>query len=299
MADINKVVPDNTEGNFFVDTTCINCDTCRQLAPQSFADQGDFSFVFAQPQTADDVRAATRALLCCPTGSIGTKESNDAKIIMHDLPLLIEENVFYSGFNSPKSYGGNSFFIQSPDGNWLIDSPKYLPHLVKQFEKLGGIKYLFLTHQDDVAEAARYATEFGAKRIIHRTEISAQPDAEIVVENNDIVKFSDEFTIIPVPGHTRGHIVLLYKSKYLFTGDHLSFDPAISELVAFRRHCWYSWEEQTRSMERLLDFNFEWVLAGHGDRAKLPATEMHNQLIRLVELMKLPAKQWFAHYQEA
>lgn len=296
MADINKVVPDNTVGDFFVDTTCINCDTCRQLAPRSFKDQGEFSFVFEQPQSREDVRAATRALLCCPTGSIGTRQANDAKTIMQDLPLPIEDNVFYSGFNSPKSYGGNSFFVQHPDGNWLIDSPKYLPHLVKQFEKFGGIKYLFLTHQDDVAEAARYATEFGAQRIIHRTEISAQPDSEIVIENNDVVEFSKDFTIIPVPGHTRGHMVLLYKSKFLFTGDHLAFDPAISKLYAFRRHCWYSWEEQTKSMARLLDYDFEWVLAGHGDRAKLSSIEMHQQLAELVDLMKLPAKQWYAHF---
>ena len=299
MADINKVVPDNTTGNFFVDTTCINCDTCRQLAPDSFADQGDYSFVFAQPQTSEAVRAATRALLCCPTGSIGTKESNDAKAIMQDLPLPIEDDVFYSGFNSPKSYGGNSFFVKHADGNWLIDSPKYLPHLVKQFESLGGIKYLFLTHQDDVADAERYATEFGAQRIIHRSEISAQPDSEIIIENNDAINISDDFTIIPTPGHTRGHMVLLYRSKFLFTGDHLSYDPASSELVAFRRHCWYSWEEQTTSMTRLLDFDFEWVLAGHGDRAKLPREEMHKQLAQLVELMKLPAKQWFAHFNDA
>jgi glyoxylase-like metal-dependent hydrolase (beta-lactamase superfamily II) len=161
---------------------------------------------------------------------------------------------------------------------------------------MGGIKYLFLTHQDDVAEAARYATEFGAQRIIHRSEISAQPDAEIVIENNDVVQLAKEFTVIPVPGHTRGHMVLLYKSKFLFTGDHLAYDPAISHLVAFRRHCWYSWEEQIKSMSRLVDYDFEWVLAGHGDRAKLSSQEMHEELVQLIELMKLPSQQWYAHF---
>ncbi|HEY9732170.1 MAG TPA: MBL fold metallo-hydrolase [Drouetiella sp.] len=296
MADINKVVPDNTAGNFFVDTTCINCDTCRQLAPRSFADQGEYSFVFQQPEDAADVRAATRALLCCPTGSIGTTETNQAKEVMEDLPLQLEEDVYYSGFNSPKSYGGNSFFIKHPQGNWLIDSPKFLPHLVKQFRQLGGIKYLFLTHQDDVAEAERYATEFGAERIIHRAEISAQPDAEVVIDGSNAVDFADEFTIIPVPGHTRGHMVLLYRNKFLFTGDHLAHDPQLAELIAFRRHCWYSWEEQIESMQRLTNYDFEWVLAGHGNRVKLPAEEMRRQLVQLVELMKLPSRQWYAHF---
>lgn len=296
MADINKVVPDNAAGNFFVDTTCINCDTCRQLAPRSFADQGEFSFVFSQPSAEDEVRDATRALLCCPTGSIGTKDPNNAKAVMSDLPLLIEENVFYCGFNSPKSYGGNSFFVVHPEGNWLIDSPKYLPHLVQKFADMGGIKHIFLSHRDDVAEAAKYATKFGAERIIHESELSSQPDAEYIVSGNDILSFKDEFTIVPVPGHTRGHLVLLYKSKFLFTGDHLAFDTERSELAAFRRHCWYSWEQQTESMERLTQFEFEWILAGHGNRAKLPATEMHRQLVQLVERMKLPTREWYALY---
>jgi hypothetical protein len=45
MADPRKIVSSNVSGNFFVDTTCINCDTCRQLAPGSFADTGEYSAV--------------------------------------------------------------------------------------------------------------------------------------------------------------------------------------------------------------------------------------------------------------
>ena len=45
----------------------------------------------------------------------------------------------------------------SPDGNWLIDSPKFVTPLVKQLETLGGIAHIFLTHRDDVADAERYA----------------------------------------------------------------------------------------------------------------------------------------------
>lgn len=286
MADIKKAYAENVTGEFFVDSTCINCDTCRQLAPTTFADQGAHSYVFAQPGNSVQKRNATRALLCCPTGSIGTIAANQAKTVMKDLPLLIEDNVYYSGFNSPKSYGGNSFFIQHAEGNWLVDSPKYLPHLVKRFRDLGGIRYIFLTHQDDVAEADRYATEFGAMRIIHRADLNSQPKSELVIDGSDTIEFAAEFQIIPVPGHTRGHMVLLYKSKYLFTGDHLCYDRDDADLYAFRTHCWYSWEEQTRSMAKLLDYSFEWVLAGHGERVKYDAKEMHARLETLVERMK-------------
>jgi hypothetical protein len=49
---------------------------------------------------------------------------------------------------------------------------------------------------------------------------------------------------------------------------------------------WYSWRKQTESMERLLRFNFEWVLPGHGQRIKLTAAEMRSELEALVNRMK-------------
>ena len=100
---------------------------------------------------------------------------------MADFPLLVEQPVYYCGYTSPKSFGGNSYFIRHPAGNWLIDSPKFLPQLVRKFEELGGIRCIFLTHRDDVADAERYAQHFDARRIIHRDELDWQPDAEQVV----------------------------------------------------------------------------------------------------------------------
>lgn len=286
MADPAKIVSTNVAGNFFVDTTCINCDTCRQLAPATFVDEGEYSSVYQQPATEIDVIAATRALLCCPTGSIGTKEKNQAAIVRQEFPLLLDDDVYYCGFNSAKSYGANSFFVKHPGGNWLIDSPKYLPFLVEKFEQLGGIKYIFLSHRDDVADAAKYSEKFTAVRIIHADELDSQPDSEVVLQGYEASEFAPEFTIIPVPGHTRGHTLLLYKNKFLFTGDHLSYDPETHGLYAFRNHCWYSWAEQTKSMEKLTHYDFEWVLAGHGDRVRLPLAEMKKQLKALVERMK-------------
>jgi glyoxylase-like metal-dependent hydrolase (beta-lactamase superfamily II)/ferredoxin len=288
MADTKKAVSDNVPGEFFVDTTCINCDTCRQLARSTFKDRGDYSFVFDQPTDDDERRAATRALLCCPTGSIGTRGINMSRAVMDELPLPLAEGIYYCGFNSEKSYGANSYFVAHPDGNWLIDSPKYIAHLVASFEKLGGIKHIFLTHRDDVADASKYATKFGAERIIHAADADAVPGAEIVIEGVAERQLHRHFKVIPVPGHTRGHAVLLYKDEFLFTGDHLAYDPEAGELEAFRRACWYSWEEQTRSMERLLQYRFAWVLAGHGDRIHLPFDEMHAKLEHLVQRMKQP-----------
>src|SRR3954447_5608892 len=106
MANRAKSLAANVPGEWFVDSTCIDCDTCRQLAPRIFGQAGNFSFVSSQPRPAEQ-RAALRALLACPTGSIGTRGSNSAKSAMSDFPLLIDGNVYYCGFTSPKSYGGS------------------------------------------------------------------------------------------------------------------------------------------------------------------------------------------------
>jgi glyoxylase-like metal-dependent hydrolase (beta-lactamase superfamily II)/ferredoxin len=289
MANINKAVLENIPGEFYVDSSCIDCDTCRQLAPETFEDAGEYSFVYAQPQTAEQRRKALRALLACPTGSIGTLHKNNASEVMQDFPLHLEDGVYYAGFNSPKSYGGNSYFVQHPDGNWLIDSPKYLPHLLRRFEELGGVRYIFLTHRDDVAEAHKYAKQFGSQRIIHQAELSAQPDAEIVLKGHEPLEFSPEYRIIPAPGHTRGHCLLLYQQRFLFTGDHLWWSRAQQRLAASREYCWYSWAEQVQSMERLRAFAFEWVLPGHGLRIKLPRDVMQEELAALVKRMQATA----------
>ncbi|MCC6273841.1 MAG: ferredoxin [Deltaproteobacteria bacterium] len=79
MANPLKKVPENQPGEFFVDSSCIDCDTCRQLAPSTFADAGSYSYVRAQPVGEGERRLALRALLACPTSSIGTTGKASAR----------------------------------------------------------------------------------------------------------------------------------------------------------------------------------------------------------------------------
>ena len=285
MANPAKRVSDNIPGDYFVDSTCIDCDTCRQIAPHTFAEGYGHAYVHRQPESPQDRRTALHALVSCPTGSIGCLGDDDPRSVMADFPLPIEGNVFYCGFNSQKSFGGNSWFVQHPDGNWLIDSPKFLPQLVRKFESLGGIARIFLTHCDDVADAAKYAERFRAQRIIHRHEASSQPGSEVILEGNEPQELAPGFVAIPTPGHTSGHCVLLVQDRYLFTGDHLHFDRDGKKLDAYRDYCWHSWPKQTASMRRLLDYRFEWVLPGHGQSVHLAEDEMRRQLVELTERM--------------
>lgn len=286
MANRTKSVPENVPGDFFVDTTCIDCDTCRQLAPAVFGEAPDHAHVHHQPASAEDRRRALHALVCCPTGSIGSDGEDRPQTVMDNFPLPVEEPVSYCGFNSPKSYGGNSYFLRHPDGNWLIDSPKFLPRLVRRFEELGGIAHVFLTHRDDVADARQYAQRFRSRRIIHRAELASQPDAEVVLDGEEPIELAPEFLVLPTPGHTKGHCVLLFRKRFLFTGDHLDWDRHERRLDASRDYCWYSWPRQIESMERLAGYSFEWVLPGHGQRVQLPREEMRRQMDALVARLR-------------
>jgi glyoxylase-like metal-dependent hydrolase (beta-lactamase superfamily II)/ferredoxin len=286
MANPKIRVPENVPGDFFVDSTCIDCDACRQIAPAVFGEAAETSFVHTQPVTAADRRQALRALLACPTGSIGCLGPDNAKAVMKDFPLLLEEPVYYCGYNSPKSYGGNSYFIRHATGNWLIDSPKFVTPLVQQLEALGGIAHIFLTHRDDVADAERYAEHFHARRIIHRHELSAQPGAEVVLDGAGPWEVAPGFLAIFTPGHTTGHCVLLFQERFLFTGDHLDWDRDEKHLSASADYCWHSWPQQIESVARLADCRFEWVLPGHGQRVQLPAKEMNQQIRQLASSMQ-------------
>ena len=121
MANFEKSVPENAAGDFFVDATCIDCDACRQIAPAIFADAIGHSYVRHQPASTVDRTHALHAPLACPTGSIGCRGDDDVKQVMDDFPLPVEGPIHYCGFNSPRSYGGNSYFVRHAAGNWLVD----------------------------------------------------------------------------------------------------------------------------------------------------------------------------------
>jgi glyoxylase-like metal-dependent hydrolase (beta-lactamase superfamily II)/ferredoxin len=283
MADRNKRLDSNVPGNFFVDATCINCDTCRQLGPGTFEEIGRYSAVSHQPVDGAEIHQAYQALLACPVGAIGTEQSDKAVLdtAMASFPLSIDDGVSYCGFNSEKSFGANSFLIEHPDGNWLIDSPRYLRHLVEAFERRGGIAHIFLTHADDVADSDQYAAHFGAKRIIHRADVEAAPSAEQIINEEETSRIGSDFQIIPVPGHTAGSMALLYRETFLFTGDHLWWNPTAKSLEAPTRLIWNK-SALLDSIGKLLEYRFEWVLAGHGDRVRLSVEEMHTQVRALV-----------------
>ncbi len=278
MADPALRLPENVPGDFFVDSTCIDCDACRIFAPAVFSDERDQSFVFHQPENDEELLAAQKALITCPTSSIGS--SHSARAAISTLPELVDDDVERCGYASESSFGAISYFLRGSE--ILIDSPRFAGPLVK---RLGNVRRMLLTHQDDIADHVKFRERFGSERVLHFDDARGRV-FELMPRGHDPIDLGDEILMIPTPGHTRGHAVFLYREKFLFTGDHLAWSPKRGHLYAFRSACWYSWTEQIRSMERLLDYSFEWVLPGHGRPIRLPREEMRSSLEKCVAWMK-------------
>ncbi len=73
MATIKDRFPENMDGKYYVDSTCIDCDLCRVTAPANF-DRNQttgFSYVFKQPATDREEAECKEAMGGCPVEAIG------------------------------------------------------------------------------------------------------------------------------------------------------------------------------------------------------------------------------------
>jgi ferredoxin len=73
MASAADKYKDNVSGAFYTDTQCIDCDLCRQTAPDFFSRNatGGYSYVSKQPVTDAEKELCQQALEECPVEAIG------------------------------------------------------------------------------------------------------------------------------------------------------------------------------------------------------------------------------------
>ena len=73
MAEKQLKYRENVPGKFYVDESCIDCDLCRNTAPQFFNrfDDGGYTVVYHQPQSPEEFALAIEAMKGCPIESIG------------------------------------------------------------------------------------------------------------------------------------------------------------------------------------------------------------------------------------
>jgi glyoxylase-like metal-dependent hydrolase (beta-lactamase superfamily II) len=260
-----------------ITSTCRRCRAAWNLAPGIIGATQDGKAVFRrQPETEEETMQAWRAALACPTGSI--LAPHGLPMPEHVFPQLLAENVYRLGYNDNSTAGAHPFFIRSKTGkNFLIDGPRYVPKLVEFFEQQGGLDHVLLTHRDDVGAAAKYAERFGAPLWIHENDRSASPEATNILTGYAITEPIPGVTVIPIPGHTIGAVAFLIDEK-LFVGDSLTWELDVQKFWTNPERCWDDWEMHCRSLNRLPDFRFDYMLAGHGGSVGFPHERMQAEL---------------------
>ncbi|MCG3150255.1 MAG: hypothetical protein PCFJNLEI_03736 [Verrucomicrobiae bacterium] len=73
MASFSNKYTDNILGRFYVDDQCIDCDLCRETAPDNFTrnEDGGYSFVYKQPVSPAEEALCKEAMEGCPVEAIG------------------------------------------------------------------------------------------------------------------------------------------------------------------------------------------------------------------------------------
>jgi ferredoxin len=79
MAAFENRYSDNVSGKFYVDDQCIDCDLCRETAPDNFTrnEDGGYSYVYKQPTSPDEETLCKEAMEGCPIEAIGNDGVSD------------------------------------------------------------------------------------------------------------------------------------------------------------------------------------------------------------------------------
>jgi ferredoxin len=74
MADFENRYTDNAPGAYYVDNQCIDCDLCRETAPNNFmrSEEGGYSYVSKQPESPEEEAQCKEAMEGCPVEAIGS-----------------------------------------------------------------------------------------------------------------------------------------------------------------------------------------------------------------------------------
>eukprot|EP01026_Neomeris_dumetosa_P059976 TRINITY_DN5624_c0_g1_i9.p1 TRINITY_DN5624_c0_g1~~TRINITY_DN5624_c0_g1_i9.p1 ORF type:complete len:347 (+),score=23.27 TRINITY_DN5624_c0_g1_i9:56-1096(+) len=276
--------PENVQGDFYVDSTCIDCDTCRWMAPDIFDRVHMQSAVVKQPQSAERRKRAMQALISCPTYSIHMKQQHPGELQEErkEIPIPVEgvQGIYHAGYHSEQTFGGAAWLVLRQNGGAvMIDVPRFDRPLVKKIEDMGGISFIVVTHRDDIGEHDKWAKHFNAQRIIHETELEKSPyidEAERLLQGPGpwYVDEDEDLQIIHVPGHTEGSIVLYNKSqKTIFTGDHLGLSGQTQQLTIFPRYNRFGKYMQLASVAKLLNLEVTQILPGHGRPLRFDSQE--------------------------
>lgn len=209
--------------------------------------------------------------------------------------------------------GANSYVILINDDIIVIDTGipgnanKIIDCITKIGKKLDDVRYIILTHadMDHSGSVADLKEITGAKVAIHEKDAPAVSGKRVLKEVKGILSpifaimpkimnfrpiepdilLNDgdkiyELKVIYTPGHTIGHISLLYPPKSaLFSGDALRSDLK-GNVLPMSRSMTLDMNEAWRSIKKLTEFDFDILLPGHGTPVVGNASEKVKGLLK-------------------
>lgn len=186
------------------------------------------------------------------------------------------------------SVKGSHVFLIKTDENILIDTgmPGASEQILAEINHLGvatsDLQKILLTHHDidhignagileaqtgaevwapeaDIPYILGHKNREGVKRLIQKVNRAPKPAKINGYADNQ--KFG-EIQIIPAPGHTPGHSMILYR-HVLFVGD--LFKTNGSEITQLPRVMNRDQQQAQKAVAILKDLNYDWICPSHGN----------------------------------
>ena len=235
-------------------------------------------------------------------------------------PRPVIPDVYFLGHHNDKSFGATPYLTQVEYNDklvWImVDSPKYSKlsrQAVTSLTGPDGPDYLLLTHVDDTAGHQDWKREFPSlKRIFHAGDLGPHNwigdeslekveillpivkdenvpeklqmyslDGDVLQEDNT----NDDIVIFHTPGHSPGSITLYQRPQshvrpgLLFTGDTYGYSTRTEAMTAFPQYG-NNLQTQAEVLKRLLDYDWDVILPGHGHHRDYTHVENKDQVKR-------------------
>jgi len=153
---------------------------------------------------------------------------------------------------SSSTYGGKGFLVTGPKYNLMVDTPACTRRVLDAVRIVGGLRYVFLSHRDEIGEIADLHRATGGAVIMHRSEADRVPCGVDLVFDTDF-EVEPGVTVIHTPGSSPGSSCLLVHRgdlRVLFTGNHVP-------------------RRGGQGTRRLLELEFDYIIPSHSDRPLL------------------------------
>lgn len=138
----------------------------------------------------------------------------------------------YASAPEPLGFGPSlqirAFLLRRESGNLLIYRSAALERDTQEIRDLGGVWRQYLNHHHEASPACDWVTgEFGAPLHVHEKDaVQTSEVCEVGATFSERHRPSEDFEVIPAPGHTAGATAFLWDSgrhRVLFTGDTVFF----------------------------------------------------------------------------